>query len=241
MPFELPPSIDAILQQQYDDKLNLHQLNKARPNTWNNRMRQKIHARVERNWIQNQHLYPKSDSLGWYCVIALMGMGVVAALVPWFLKIPVVCAMPIFVYWKVHAHWGIQRMRYKERLETPWGKPTNFVKQIIPDNYQLRHPFGDSEKFETYEKTLLTQAQYVGLLHTLKNALGAINPQARTTGQFLLDRVDGTSAYYATVLAEKLDEEFKVNAWNVVEFNIAQSQTPVARPVTPIGKTDVKI
>lgn len=209
MAFDLPPSIDAVLQNQYDDKLNLHQLNKPRPDTWNNRLRQKIHARVERGWAQNQASFPKNDSLGWYCVMGLMVMGIVAALVPLFLKISIICAMPVFLYWMVHTHWGIKRMRYKERLETPWGEPTNFVKQIIPDNYPLRHPFGDSEKYETYEKTLLTQAQYVGLLNTLK-AMGAVNPQARTTSQFLLDRVDSTSAYYATVLAEKLDEEFKV-------------------------------
>lgn len=237
MSFDLPQFIDEILQHQYDDRRHLAKADAPRSkNTWNNRMRQKIHAMVERNWPTVREFFPRSESLMFGCGVSLMFTGVLILGLPWAWKVPLMLAVIAVGYFASHAYWGMERMRYKNRLETPWGETATLVKEVVEKRYE-GHMYGNMKEYSTFKKKLLTKEQYTGLLYALKqHAIRSSNDRARNTAQYLIERIDSTSAYFATMLAEKLEEEFKVNAWSVVDLNYVSVET--APPPTNSKKSD---
>lgn len=98
-------------------------------------------------------------------------------------------------------------MKLKDRVETSWGQPVTMFKKISGD------------KTESYTKTLLTQQQYIDLLQAMKqNAINTSNLRLREIAQHLLNTLETTAPYFATLIAEKIEEEYKINAWSVVEI-----------------------
>lgn len=235
MSFDLPVFIDEILQHQYEDRRFLNKADTPSKDTWNNRVRQKVHTVVGRNWPAVREIFPQSESLIFGGCVSLMFAGVLVLGLPWAWKIPLLFTMITGGYIGTHAYWVMERMRCNDRIHAPWGGTAILVKEVVEKKYEP-HMYGKMKEYRTFEKKLLTHEQYTGLLSALKyNAIRSSNERARNTAQYLIERIDNTSAYYATMLAEKLEDEFKVNAWSVVDLNHVSVET--SAPPTPINSS----
>lgn len=207
MSFTLPPSLDKILQQQSDDHQALEKANAPRSQSrwtrWNVLAREKIHILVEKYWGK---WFVGESVVSLLAIHSMLWGLLITGIVSWPFKIVLLTGMAGFCVFLTHFKSGIQKMKLKDRLETSWGHSLALRKNI------------DDYKTVIYIKTLLTQQQYTDLLHAMKqNAINMSNNNLREIAQYLIDTMDTTTPYFATLIAEKIEEEYKINAWSVVE------------------------
>lgn len=211
MAFTLPPSLDKILQQQSDDRRALEKANAPRSQSrwqrWNVLAREKIHALVEKKWPSMDNFFTDAGEVWLLAVFPIIfNLGMMLA-VGWAFKIFWLVGLVGVCVFVAHFSHGIDKMKLKDRVETSWGQPVTMFKKISDD------------KTQSYTKTLLTQQQYIDLLQAMKQkAVNTSNLRLREIAQYLIDTMDTTAPYFATLLTEKLEEEYKINAWSVVEI-----------------------
>lgn len=210
MAFTLPPSLDKIFKQQSDDRQALEKANAPRSQSrwkrWNVLAREKIHALVEKKWSSMNSLFAEGGEVWLIAAFPIFFNLAIMLAVGWAFKIFWLVGLVGICVFVAHYSNGVDRMKLKDRVETSWGQPVTMFKKISDD------------KTVSYTKTLLTQQQYVDLLQVMKqNAINTSNLRLREIAQYLLDTMDTTAPYFATLIAEKIEEEYKINAWSVVE------------------------
>ena len=210
MAFTLPPSLDKIFKQQSDDRQALEKANAPRSQSrwkrWNVLAREKIHALVEKKWSSMNSLFAEGGEVWLIAAFPIFFNLAIMLAVGWAFKIFWLVGLVGICVFVAHYSNGVDRMKLKDRVETSWGQPVTMFKKISDD------------KTVSYTKTLLTQQQYVDLLQAMKqNAINTSNLRLREIAQHLLDTLDTTAPYFATLIAEKIEEEYKINAWSVVE------------------------
>lgn len=210
MAFTLPPSLDKIFKQQSDDRQALEKANAPRSQSrwkrWNVLAREKIHALVEKKWSFFNNEVTHGTDIWLIALIPIIFSLVMMLTVGWAFKIFWLGGLVGACVFLTHFSYAVDKMKLKDRVETSWGQPVTMFKKISDD------------KTVSYTKTLLTQQQYVDLLQAMKqNAINTSNLRLREIAQHLLDTLDTTAPYFATLIAEKIEEEYKINAWSVVE------------------------
>lgn len=210
MAFTLPPSLDKIFQQQHDDRQALEKANAPRSQSrwkrWNVLAREKIHNLVEKKWPSMDNFFTDASQVWLLAVFPIIfNLGMMLS-VGWAFKIFWLVGLVGVCVFVAHFSHGIDKMKLKDRVETSWGQPVTMFKKISDD------------KTQSYTKTLLTQQQYIDLLQAMKQkAVNTSNLRLSEIAQYLIDSMDTTAPYFATLIAEKIEEEYKINAWSVVE------------------------
>lgn len=234
MAFTLPPSLDKIFQQQHDDRQALEKANAPRSQSrwkrWNILAREKIHNLVEKKWASMDNLFATTGEVWLIAVFPIIfNLGMMLS-VGWAFKIFWLLGLVGVCVFVAHFSNGVDKMKLKDRVETSWGKPVTMFKKISND------------KTESYTKTLLTQQQYIDLLQAMKqNAITTSNLRLGEIAQHLIDTMDTTAPYFATLIAEKIEEEYKINAWSVVEAtrNTVNVEIEKGGSASPTSKNNI--
>lgn len=234
MAFTLPPSLDKIFKQQSDDRQALEKANAPRSQSrwkrWNVLAREKIHNLVEKKWPSMNSLFADGSEVWLIAAFPIFFALVMMLAVGWAFKIFWLVGLVGICVFVAHFSNGVDKMKLKDRVETSWGQPVTMFKKISDD------------KTVSYTKTLLTQQQYIDLLQAMRqNAINTSNLRLREIAQHLLDTIDTTAPYFATLIAEKIEEEYKINAWSVVEAkrNTVDVEIEKDGSVNPISKNNI--